>query len=108
MLFFIFFYLSEYTDIVFLGKAVDFKILNENARNISFTLLEVTTLAIMYAFYKYGIKSNSIYKMQTNLSVGIGGDSGAGKSKLLSNLKSVFQEKLLEIDYQFFQKMNKF
>lgn len=98
ILFFVFFYISEYKDIVFLGNVVDLKFRNENSRNISFTILEITTLAIMYAFYKYGIKSNSIYKKQTNLAVGIGGDSGAGKSNLLTNLKNVFGEKLLEIE----------
>ena len=52
----------------------------------------------MYAFYKYGIKSNSIYKKQTNLSVGIGGDSGAGKSRLLLSLKHILGNKLLAIE----------
>ena len=96
--FFVFFYISEYKDIIFLGQDIDLKIRNENLGNISFTLLEITLLAILYAFYKYGIKSNSIYKKQTNLSVGIGGDSGSGKSKLLNNLLAILGEKLLKIE----------
>lgn len=98
IIFFIFFYISEYKDIYFLGHEIDLKFRNENLINISFTVLEVSLIAIMYAFYKYGIKSNSIYKKQTNLSVGIGGDSGAGKSKLLLSLKHILGNKLLAIE----------
>lgn len=98
LVFFLFFYKSEYKDILFLGNEINFKIDNENLRNLSFTILEVTLLAIMYAFYKYGIKSNSIYKKQTNLSIGIGGDSGVGKSTLVENLKNILGAKLLQIE----------
>lgn len=92
LIFFILFYQSEYQDIIFMGNYVDFKIENEKLRNLSFTFLEVMLIATMYAFYKYGIKSNSIYKKQ-NLTIGISGDSGVGKSTLLHNL-----EKLVGID----------
>ena len=98
LVFFVLFYISEYKDIIFLGQPVDFKIHNENFRNLSFTILEVTLLAIMYAFYKYGIKSNSIYKKQTNLSIGVGGDSGAGKTRLVRNLYDILGDKLLKIE----------
>lgn len=98
IIFFVFFYISEYKDIYFLGHEIDLKFRNENLINISFTVLEVSLIAIMYAFYKYGIKSNSIYKKQTNLSVGIGGDSGAGKSRLLLSLKHILGNKLLAIE----------
>ncbi|WP_193311050.1 uridine kinase [Poseidonibacter ostreae] len=98
LLFFIFFYKSEYQDMLFLGKVIDFKIHNENLQNLSFTLLEVTLLAIMYAFYKHGIKSNSIYKKQTNLTIGIGGDSGVGKSTLIKNLENILGDKLIQLE----------
>jgi uridine kinase/Gpi18-like mannosyltransferase len=98
LLFIVFFYESEYTDILFLGESVDLKIRNENLRNLSFTILEVTIIALMYAFYKYGIKSNSIYKKQTNLSIGIGGDSAVGKSSLLNNLRDLLGDKVLQIE----------
>ena len=98
IIFFVFFYISEYKDVYFLGHEIDLKFRNENLINISFTVLEVSLIAIMYAFYKYGIKSNSIYKKQTNLSVGIGGDSGAGKSRLLLSLKHILGNKLLAIE----------
>ena len=98
LIFFIFFYQSTYKDILFLNTFIDLKINNSNLINLSFTLLEITLLSIMYAFYKYGIKSNSIYKKVTNLTIGIGGDSGVGKTTLLNNLESILGNKLLQIE----------
>lgn len=98
LIFFVFFYKSEYKDILFLGSEINLKIHNEKLTNISFTFLEVTLLAIMYAFYKYGIKSNSIYKKQSNLTLGIGGDSGVGKTTLLDNLSLLLGNKMLKIE----------
>ena len=98
IVFFVFFYLSEYKDIYLFDKDIDLKFRNENLRNISFTILEVSLLTIMYGFYKYGIKSNSIYKKQSNLLIGIGGDSGAGKSTLLAGLKDILGYRLLAIE----------
>ena len=98
LMFFIFFYKSEYKDILFLGNEVNIKIYNVRLADISFTLLEVTLVAIMYTFYKYGLKSNSIYRKQLNLIIGIGGDSGAGKSIFLNNFQNLLGEKLLQLE----------
>lgn len=98
LVFFIFFYKSEYKDILFLGYEINLKIHNDRLADISFTLLEVTLVAIMYAFYKYGIKSNSVYRKQLNLIIGIGGDSGVGKTTLLNNLQNLLGDKLLQIE----------
>ena len=98
LVFFIFFYQSEYKDILFLGNEVNLKIHNTRLADITFTFLEVTLVAIMYAFYKYGIKSNSIYRKQLNLIIGIGGDSGVGKSTLLNNLNNILGHRLLQIE----------
>ena len=98
IIFFVIFYISEYKDIYFLGQEINFKFRNENLRNVSFTVLEVSLLTIMYGFYKYGIESNSIYKKQSNLLIGIGGDSGSGKSTLLSSLKDILGFRLLAIE----------
>ena len=83
---------------LFLGEEVNWKVENNKLKNISFTFLEVTLLSIMYAFYKYGIKSNSVYKKIFNLTIGIGGDSGSGKTILLNNLHSILGDKLLKIE----------
>jgi uridine kinase len=98
LIFFIFFYKSEYKEILFLGSEIDLKIQNEKLADISFTLLEVTLASIMYAFYKYGIKSNSIYRKQLNLIIGIGGDSGVGKTTLLNNFQNLLGNKLLQFE----------
>lgn len=98
LIFFVLFYKSEYKDILFLGSEINIKMHNERLADISFTLLEVSLVAIMYAFYKYGIKSNSIYRKQLNLVIGIGGDSGVGKTTLLNNLQNLLGDKLLQIE----------
>lgn len=49
----------------------------------SFTILEATMIATGYIIYKIGIKSNRIYSSQKeSIIIGIGGDSGAGKTTL--------------------------
>ena len=98
LIFFLFFYKSEYRDIMFLDNFINLKIENQKLTNLSFTLLEVMLFAIMYAFYKHGIKSNSIYKKRTNLAIGIGGDSGVGKTSLLYNFTLLFKDKILQIE----------
>lgn len=98
LVFFIFFYKSEYKDLLFLGNEIDLKSQNNILADISFTLLESMLVAIMYAFYKYGIKSNSIYRKQLNLIIGVGGDSGVGKTTLLNNLHNLLGDKLLQIE----------
>jgi len=98
LVFFVFFYKSEYQDILFLYQAIDLKVNNQKLINISFTFLEVMLLAIIYAFYKYGIKSNSIYKKQKNLTIGIGGDSGVGKSTLVNNLENILGSKMIQLE----------
>jgi uridine kinase len=98
LVFFVLFYKSEYKDLLFLGTEVNFKIENEKLADLAFTFMEVTLLALMYAFYKYGIKSNSVYRMKTNLTIGIGGDSGVGKTMLLNNLQHILGDKLLQIE----------
>ncbi|UKJ08239.1 hypothetical protein [Solitalea lacus] len=98
LIFFIFFHKSEYKDIFFFGDDINWKIHNDRFADISFTLLEVTLVSIMYAFYKYGIKSNSMYRKQLNLIIGIGGDSGVGKTTLLNNLQNLLGNKLLKIE----------
>ena len=98
LVFFIFFYQSEYRDILFLGETVNFKINDVLFRNISFTLLEVVLMVLMYGFCNYGLKSNSIYSKRRNLTVGIGGDSGVGKSILLMRLDELLGERLLQIE----------
>ena len=98
LIFFVFFYNSEYKDIIFCGKEINFKILNKRLVNLSFTVLEMVLISITYVFYKFGIKSNSLYGNFSNFTIGIGGDSGAGKTNLLNNLKSILGNRLLKLE----------
>ena len=98
LLFFIFFYKSEYQDILFLDSQINLKIDNINLINTFFTILLSILIIVVYAFYRYGIKSNSIYKKQSNLTIGIGGDSAVGKSTLLEKISFLLGNQLLTIE----------
>jgi uridine kinase len=98
LIFFIFFYKSEYIDILFLNNEVNLKIFDQKISDIFFTFLEVILLSVMILFYKYGIKSNSVYKKHTNTLIGIGGDSGVGKTRLLNNLESLLKNIILKLE----------
>ena len=98
LIFFIFFYKSEYLDVSFLGDELNFKIEHFNLSNIAYSVLLSLLLAIIYTFYKYGVKSNSIYKKESNLTIGIGGDSAVGKSSLLDKISQVLGDDLLIIE----------
>ena len=59
--------------------------------NIVFTLFEGLILLLIWVFYRYGIFSNSIYKVNSRPTViGIGGDSGVGKTSLTKDLIKLF------------------
>lgn len=96
--FFLFFYISEYRDLIFLNHQLNIKVYDDRLRNITFTTFEVMLCAIIYALYKFGVKSNSVYKKAHNLIIGIGGDSAAGKNTLLSDVKLILGERLLELE----------
>ncbi|OJV64455.1 MAG: hypothetical protein BGO41_12625 [Clostridiales bacterium 38-18] len=54
---------------------------NDNISNLIFTTLEGALFFIVYVLYKYGIKSNRVYKKKEHATlIGIGGDSGVGKT----------------------------
>lgn len=98
ILFFIFFYKSDYIDLLFLNEELNFKFTNVDLRNVVFTVLQVSLISVIYAFYKYGIRSNSVYKMTSNITIGIGGDSGVGKTTLGISLRKLLGQKLVEIE----------
>jgi uridine kinase len=61
--------------------------------DLVFTIFEGTLLSIIYVLYKYGIKSNQVYKKRERATViGIGGDSGVGKSTLKSSITGLLGE----------------
>lgn len=98
LVFFIFFFKTNATDIIYMGQAKNLNINNEHLMNLSFTLLEFSLAAILFTFYKYGIKSNKIYKKVNNVVIGIGGDSGVGKTSLLQDLNLLIGKRLLQLE----------
>lgn len=59
-------------------------------QNIIFTTFQAILMCIVYALYKYGIKSNSVYKKKVHATlIGIGGDSGVGKSTVKQSLEAL-------------------
>lgn len=98
LVFFVLFYSSAYIDIIFMNDIIDFKIHNDHFMNISFTLLEVAVAITLFTFYKYGVKSNTVYKKTTNTVIGIGGDSGVGKTSLLNDITLLLDSKLLKLE----------
>lgn len=98
LVFFIFCYRPEHGDLIFLGIPFMHKVESLRAVNLSFTILEGIGFLMMYALYRFGVRSNAIYKKRTALVIGIGGDSGAGKSTLMGDVKGLLAEKVTELE----------
>ncbi len=98
LVYFIFFHIGDYCDLTFLSHTINLKINNEFLSNCVFTLLESIMISIIYLTYKIAIKSNSIYKKERAVLIGISGDSGAGKTTLLNDLQMVLGDNLLALE----------
>lgn len=98
LVYFLFFNIFEYNDLIFYAHQINIKLHDEKLRNISYTALEVMLCATLYALYTFGVKSNRVYKKGHGLVIGIGGDSASGKSTLLHDIRMLLGEKLLAIE----------
>lgn len=98
LIFFVFFHQGDYSDILLLGDPLDFKIESVLLTNVFYTVLEALLLVTLYLLYKHGINSNSVYRTARNLTIGIGGDSGVGKTTYVSNLSLLLGERLLKLE----------
>ena len=96
--YFLFFYKSDYIDIILLNNEINLFVDNNFWINIVYTFLQGSLLIILFAFYKYGIVSNSLYNKQSNILIGVGGDSGVGKTSLVKELSSLFKNNFLAIE----------
>ena len=92
LLYFIFLHHTEYVDISFLGRSLQgIKLLDNSARNLIFTALVVLLGMVVYKIYVFGIASNNLYRRgNVPFTIGIAGDSGAGKSRLLEKIEHLF------------------
>jgi len=86
VIYYLFFYHPDYPDLTFLGYPISWKLSGEKARNLSFTFLEACLMMAMFLFYRYGVKSNLVYQRFFATVIGVGGDSGAGKSTVVASL----------------------
>ena len=101
LLYYVCFHLTQFTDLSVLGRNLNgLKIVNEGAKNIVFTLMVGVFLILVISMYLYGVNSNSYYRRRNRpFTIGIAGDSGAGKSRMLVMLGELLsEESILNIE----------
>lgn len=97
-IFFLFFYKSEIAPLTWFGTQIPPAITSETLRNLAFTGLEISLLAMILAFYQFGVRSNAIYQRSQSIILGIGGDSGSGKTTLLSDITDLMTDKTVALE----------
>lgn len=90
--YFVFLHRTEYVDIYFLGTSLQtWKIPNDQMKYILFTLMATCLGMVICRIYSFGLLSNSLYKRgNIPFTIGIAGDSGTGKTKLLEKIGKLF------------------
>lgn len=88
------FHITQFVDLYFLDQNLSWlKIEDVGMKNIVFTLMLSVFLILIISMYQYGINSNSFYRRRNRpFTIGIAGDSGAGKSRLLKMLDELLSE----------------
>ena len=94
LIYYVFFHVTQFTDLIFLGRGLcGLKCTDEDMHNIVFTLMVGCFLILVVSMYLYGVNSNSFYRRRSRpFTIGIAGDSGAGKSQLLVMLGELLSE----------------
>ncbi len=101
LIYYICFHTAGFTDLSFLGKDLGWlKYHDAGLKDIVFTLMVGVFLILVVSMYLYGVGSNSYYRRRNRpFTVGIAGDSGAGKNRLLTMLEELFGgENILDIE----------
>lgn len=101
LLYYVSFHVTGFTDLSFLGRNLDgLKYVDESVKNIVFTLMVGVFLIMVVSMYLYGVNSNSYYRRRNRpFTIGIAGDSGAGKSRLLAMLGELLcEDNILKIE----------
>ena len=98
-MYFIVSYTYDYVPVIFLGEEFNLNF-SQNVvfDNILFTLLEACLICIGLYLYKFSVKSNNLYKITSPFIIGVGGDSGTGKTTLNTLIFDLFKDKLLQIE----------
>jgi len=94
LVYFLVFYTHPFVEragMIFLGSVVNLDwAYTSLQKDLSFTILEISLIFVIYNIYQFGIKSNSIYKLRHRaFSLGISGDSAAGKTTLLEDIRKI-------------------
>ena len=94
LVYYVFFHATQFVDLSILGRDLScLKIADEELKNIVFTLMVGTFLIMVISMYLYGVNSNSYYRRRNRpFIIGIAGDSGAGKTRLLTMLDELLSE----------------
>ncbi len=89
LLYFVFLHDRGYSDLYFMGKDLSWlKYSNEILGNGVFTILSGTLIYLFISMYHLGVSSNNFYKRKNiPFTIGIAGDSGAGKSTMIDVLE---------------------
>ena len=97
LVYFVLFHNRGVTDLYLLRRDLSFfKIEYEIFANMFFTLLSGTLLYIIFSMYHLGISNNSLYKRKNiPFTIGIAGDSGAGKTTMIAVVEKCLGEKNL-------------
>ena len=92
--YFVFLHNRDFVDLYMLDRDMSFlKIRSDVLANLFFTLLAGTLVYIVFSMYQLGITSNSLYKRRNlPFTIGVAGDSGAGKSTFIEVLVSALGE----------------
>ncbi len=90
--YFVFLYQTEYVDLYFFDHSMQWaKCENLELKHFVFTCIAACLGFVIYNMYTFGIASNGLYKRGSiPFTIGIAGDSGAGKSKLLQKIENLF------------------
>lgn len=101
VVYFVFLHNRGMTDLYLIEQDLSFiKMRNPIIGNVFFTLLSGTLLYITASIYQLGVASNSLYKRRgLPFTIGIAGDSGAGKSTFIHILeKGLGKDSLIYIE----------
>lgn len=92
LVYFIFLHQAEPTYIYFLGEKLAFlKVNNEPLKTCVFAVMTACLIFISLKIYRFGIASNNLYQRRgQSFVIGVAGDSGAGKSRLLEKIRHLF------------------
>lgn len=101
LIYYVFFHQTQFVDLYFLGRDLSFlKLSDEGLENIVFSLMVGIFLILVVCMYLYGVGSNSYYRRRNRpFTIGIAGDSGAGKNRLLETLETLLsKERVLAVE----------